>query len=85
MRTSTVLAFCLLLAGCNLAPDYKVPETPQPVAFKETGPWVQTTPENTLPRQAWWKLYDDATLNGLEDRIETANPTLAQEIGRAHV
>ena len=82
MRTSAVLAFCLLLAGCNLAPDYKVPETPQPVAFKETGPWVQTTPENALPRQAWWKLYDDATLNGLEDRIETANPTLAQAVAR---
>jgi NodT family efflux transporter outer membrane factor (OMF) lipoprotein len=82
MRTSAVLVFCVLLAGCNLAPDYKVPETPQPSAFKETGPWVQTTPENALPRQAWWKLYDDGILNGLEDRIETANPTLAQAMAR---
>jgi NodT family efflux transporter outer membrane factor (OMF) lipoprotein len=82
MRTSAVLASCLLLAACNLAPDYKVPETPQPAAFKETGPWVQTTPQNALPRQAWWKLYGDATLSGLEDRIETANPTLAQAVAR---
>ncbi len=44
MRTSAALAGCLLLAGCNLAPDYKVPQTPQPAAFKETGPWVQSTP-----------------------------------------
>lgn len=82
MRTRTVLAGCLLLAGCNLAPDYKVPETPQATAFKETGPWVQSTPQNALPRQAWWKLYGDATLSGLEDRIETANPTLAQAMAR---
>jgi NodT family efflux transporter outer membrane factor (OMF) lipoprotein len=82
MRTSAVLAACLLVAGCNLAPDYKVPETPQPTAFKETGPWVQSTPVSELPRQAWWTLYGDATLNGLEDRIETANPTLAQAVAR---
>ena len=82
MRTSAVLAGCLLLAGCNLAPDYKVPQTPQPAAFKETGPWVQSTPQEALPRQAWWKLYDDGILNGLEDRIEGANPTLAQALAR---
>jgi len=82
MRTRLVIAGCLLLAGCNLAPDYKVPETPQPSAFKETGPWVQSTPVEQLPRQAWWKLYGDGVLNGLEDRIEGANPTLAQALAR---
>lgn len=82
MRIRLVLAGCLLLAGCNLAPDYKVPETPQPAAFKETGPWVQTTPVEQLPRQAWWKLYGDNVLSGLEDRIEGANPTLAQALAR---
>ena len=82
MRTEVVIAGCLLLSACNLAPDYKVPETVKPAAFKETGPWVQSTPQSALPRQAWWKLYDDATLNGLEDRIEGANPTLAQALAR---
>ena len=82
MRISAVLAGCLLLAGCNFAPDYKVPVTPQPPAFKETGPWVQSTPISELPRQAWWKLYGDSTLGGLEDRIEGANPTLAQALAR---
>src|SRR5579875_3539623 len=80
--SGAVLAGCLLLAGCNLAPDYKVPATPQPAVFKETGAWVQTTPQDSLPRQAWWTLYGDATLNGLENRIEGANPTLAQALAR---
>jgi NodT family efflux transporter outer membrane factor (OMF) lipoprotein len=82
MRTSAVFAGCLLLSACNLAPDYKAPQTVQPAAFKETGPWVQGTPVNELPRQAWWKLYDDPALNGLEDRIEAANPTLAEAVAR---
>jgi NodT family efflux transporter outer membrane factor (OMF) lipoprotein len=82
MRTRAALAGCLLVAGCNLAPDYKVPVTPQPASFKENGSWVQSTPVSELPRQAWWKLYDDTTLSGLEDRIEGANPTLAQALAR---
>jgi NodT family efflux transporter outer membrane factor (OMF) lipoprotein len=82
MRIRAALAACLLLSACNLAPDYKVPATPQPAAFKETGPWVETTPQTELPREAWWRLYGDTTLNGLEDRIETANPTLAQAVAR---
>jgi NodT family efflux transporter outer membrane factor (OMF) lipoprotein len=82
MRTSAVIASCLLLSACNLAPDYKLPETAQPAAFKETGHWVQSTPQSALSRQAWWKLYADITLNGLEDRIEAANPTLAEAVAR---
>jgi outer membrane protein TolC len=82
MRISLPLAACLVLSACNLAPDYKVPETAQPAAFKETGPWIESTPQSALPRVSWWKLYGDPTLNGLEDRIEAGNPTLAQAVAR---
>lgn len=82
MRTRLTLAACVILCGCNLAPDYQVPKTDQPAAFKETGPWVQSTAQSALPRARWWTLYDDPVLNGLEDRIEAANPTLAQAVAR---
>jgi NodT family efflux transporter outer membrane factor (OMF) lipoprotein len=82
MRVRLALTATLLLTGCDLAPDYKVPVTPQPAAFKETGPWVAATAPSQLPRQAWWMLYGDATLNGLEGRIDIANPTLAQAQAR---
>lgn len=68
------------LAGCNLAPDYQVPATPPVTAFKEEGMWTKATPQDSLPRNAWWEIYGDSTLNGLEGRIESGNPTLAEAL-----
>src|ERR1700755_1856568 len=82
MRLRLCLVACLLASGCNLAPDYKVPDTAPPAAFKENGPWIQATAQTALPRDHWWRLYNDAALNSLEDRIETANPALAQAVAR---
>jgi multidrug efflux system outer membrane protein len=85
MRILTGLTLALaagLLSACSLAPDYHVPVTSTPVAFKETGPWTQATPEDALPKGTWWTLYGDKTLDGLEPRIDSANPTLAAALAR---
>jgi outer membrane protein TolC len=71
-----------LLSACDLAPDYKVPPTPDPAAFKETGPWIVASAQDALPRGQWWTLYGDAALNNLESRIENANPDLAVALAR---
>jgi NodT family efflux transporter outer membrane factor (OMF) lipoprotein len=65
------------LAGCDLAPTYKVPLVSVPVDYKEAGQWQQAKPADALPRGAWWTMYGDATLNGLEDRVDGGSPTLA--------
>jgi NodT family efflux transporter outer membrane factor (OMF) lipoprotein len=72
------------LTSCNLAPDYKVPETPPvtQVTFKEAGPWTRATPEDALPKGAWWTLYADTTLNGLETQLDASNPDLAAALAR---
>ena len=84
MRTKAgaTAMICGLLSACSLAPDYKVPETATPPAYKETGVWSEAAPADAMPRMAWWRLYGDATLNGLEDRIESSNPTLAEAMAR---
>lgn len=75
-------ALLATLAGCSFAPAYHPPTIATPAAYKEAGPWVAATPGDLDPRGQWWTLFGDATLNGLEQRIEPDNPTLAEALGR---
>lgn len=71
-----VLGAGLLLASCSFAPDYQVPQTVTPAAFKEAGMWVKAAPGDSLPRGAWWTIYADPILDDLENRLEQGNPAL---------
>jgi NodT family efflux transporter outer membrane factor (OMF) lipoprotein len=83
VRTCFVVVLGAFAAGCNLAPPYSAPPAPLvPSAYKEIGPWTQATPQDALPRSGWWTLYGDATLDALERRIESGNPTLAEALAR---
>lgn len=72
-----------MLGACSLAPDYKVPATPPtPPTYKETGAWSMAMPADALPKGKWWALYGDVTLNALESRLDSDNPTLAAAVSR---
>ena len=77
-------AACLLaiglLGGCAVGPTYKVPATPQPVAFKEAGPWVPAAPADTLERGPWWQLFRDPLLDDLASRVEVSNQNVAAAV-----
>ena len=75
------LALAAVLTGCMVGPDYKrPPPSAVPVAYKELAGWKQGTPSDTLDRGAWWSLYNDLVLDGLERQVATSNQTLqAQE------
>ncbi|HZZ30553.1 MAG TPA: efflux transporter outer membrane subunit [Phenylobacterium sp.] len=72
----------LALTGCSLAPPYAPPKVTVPPAYKETGPWTPASPADATPRGAWWSVYGDETLNGLEQKIENGNPNLALALAR---
>jgi NodT family efflux transporter outer membrane factor (OMF) lipoprotein len=83
MKRRPELALLLLaLGGCSLAPVYKVPQTPVAPAYQEHGEalgksWVEAQPADQLPRDGWWKLYADAQLDQLQQRLLTSNNDLA--------
>jgi NodT family efflux transporter outer membrane factor (OMF) lipoprotein len=69
-----------------MAPDVKMPEVAVAENYKETPSWMQGTdgmvakPADELPRGAWWKVYGDSELDGLEDRLIANNPDLAAAV-----
>ncbi|HEY1794635.1 MAG TPA: efflux transporter outer membrane subunit [Stellaceae bacterium] len=75
-----VAAALALLAGCEAGPDYVRPSAPVPAAYKETDPgWKIGQPEDAIDRGAWWSIYRDPVLDGLERQIDISNQTLKAE------
>lgn len=69
-----------LLAGCAVGPDYKVPATPAPVAFKEAAGWVAAAPADLLERGPWWTLFNDPVLNNLASQVAVSNQNVAAAV-----
>jgi NodT family efflux transporter outer membrane factor (OMF) lipoprotein len=68
-----------LLAACAVGPDYKRPDAEIPAAFKEAAPgWKIAQPADQHDRGDWWTIYEDPQLNALQDKLNTANQTIAQ-------
>lgn len=77
----------LMLAGCNLAPEYHRPTLPPtPQKFKEAGHWLHAKPKSAdLERGPWWKMYGDPELNALEAQVILANQDLKAALARYDV
>lgn len=65
-----------LLSGCMLGPDYKRPAAPAPAAYKELAGWKAGAPADAIDRGAWWSIYRDPVLDGLERQVDVSNQTL---------
>src|SRR5476651_2896610 len=77
LSVPALLAGTLALAACSLAPDYKVPPTPVAASYHTVGPWISAQPADQLSRTGWWKMYNDAQLDDLEQRLLANNTDLA--------
>lgn len=83
-RSAVTLALCALLGACAVGPDYQRPELDVGASYKEgqgqdqVEGWKPAEPRDDADRGQWWRVYGDATLNGLVDRLNTSNQTIAQ-------
>ena len=73
------LSLCMvMLSACAIGPDYERQQAADPVQYKAAEGWSQANPSDALIRGAWWELYGDRQLNGLVEKLNSANQTVAQ-------
>ena len=79
----SLAAITVLLAACNIGPQYARPSAPVPPAYKEVGApnidgeWKQAQPSDGASRGKWWEAYKDPQLNALEERVSISNQNIA--------
>ena len=79
IRTGMIAAALLaaaISAGCAVGPNYHRPPAPVPQRFKEAEGWKPAEPREAASGAAWWSVYDDATLDSLEQQVDVSNQTL---------
>jgi NodT family efflux transporter outer membrane factor (OMF) lipoprotein len=93
MNRSSAFAFALTLAlaGCTVGPDYVRPGVSVPANYKSVDAGVQAAsskdwkpaqPADAKARAPWWEIYGDPQLNALEERVVSANQTVAAASAR---
>lgn len=76
------LAAAALLAGCASAPPYTPPVPAQPAQFKEAGYWREARPQAAAVPDAWWTLFGDPVLDGLQARVVVDNENLKASVAQ---
>lgn len=84
MMTCRALTALLLpiLAGCAVGPSYRKPPVETAAAFTEAGPWKVAAPKDQLPKDAWWKIFNDPGLDSLESQVAAGSPTVRAALAR---
>jgi len=73
---------CSGLAACSLMPRYSPPPNPAPADVKDYGAWEPAAPSDQRPRGDWWRAYDQAELDQLEQDLDSSNPDLQAAVAR---
>jgi multidrug efflux system outer membrane protein len=82
---SSVLAIGLVMvvSGCSVGPKYQRPTAPVPTQFKESmavAPQAAGTP--SIAYNNWWLVFNDPTLDRLENDADSANQDIRMAVAR---
>ena len=81
-RGFLVAALLAVVGGCSVGPNYVKPTAPVPPAYKESQGWKPAEPREELPRGAWWKVFNDVKLDGLEAQVDVSNQNIAVAVAQ---
>jgi multidrug efflux system outer membrane protein len=76
MLAAAGMVACGFLVGCEVGPNYKRPPVPAPEAYKTQAPWRAADPKDSLPKGAWWQVFNDPELDAYEQQLLKANQSL---------
>ena len=71
-----------LAASAKPGSDYQRPHTTVSSEYKAGPVWREMRPLETLPRGAWWSVFNDGTLNKLELRATAENQQLRAAVAK---
>jgi NodT family efflux transporter outer membrane factor (OMF) lipoprotein len=81
-RMSGVVAVSLALFACKVGPNYRRPDAPVPVAYKELPAdapgWKPSSPQDDKDRGPWWAIYNDPQLDQLERQVVVSNQNVKE-------
>jgi NodT family efflux transporter outer membrane factor (OMF) lipoprotein len=76
--TRWVWLFIFVLAACEVGPEYVSPDVAIPNEYKETKEdWKKAEPQDDIDRGEWWKIFEDARLNDLMQKLNASNQNIA--------
>jgi NodT family efflux transporter outer membrane factor (OMF) lipoprotein len=79
------MTLLLMITGCTVGPDYQRPAAVAAPAYKEAAykeaagkeaGWQVARPADWVDRGAWWSVFRDPVLDGLERQIDISNQNL---------
>ena len=80
---AAILAVLVATGGCMVGPDYTPPETQTPPAWSGAdGRGLIAAPPGAEALAAWWKTFDDPTLDELVHRAFAGNPSVQEAAAR---
>src|SRR6266700_6565963 len=63
-------------------PKYKKPDVATPQTWQSPVPWQTANPLDSLPKNAWWKIFGDSELDQYDERAMANNQSLRAATAR---
>jgi NodT family efflux transporter outer membrane factor (OMF) lipoprotein len=82
LRALGVALAASMLGACDFAPKDTRPTLPPVEAYKEAGDWALAQPGGQWPEDHWWRVFNDPSLDKLEEQATQANQDIQVAMAR---